>query len=54
MKDRIYEYLDGRSAGSEEIAVEVLKLKGASGMMADKVVEAAVFDDTRFKSINST
>ena len=48
MKDRIYEYLDGRSAGSEEIAVEVLKLKGASGMMADKVVEAAVFDDTRF------
>lgn len=47
MRNRIYEYLEGRCARSEEIAVEVLKLAGASGVVADKIVQAAVSDDTR-------
>ncbi len=48
MKERIGEYLEGRSASSEEIASDVLKLRGAAGVVADKVVAAAVEGDRRF------
>jgi hypothetical protein len=50
MRDRIRRFLEERDTGasSEEIAAYVLKLRGAAGAVADRVVEAAVEGDAQF------
>jgi hypothetical protein len=53
VKDRIYDYLEdlGDPASSEAIASEVLRLKGATGAVADRIVAAAVEADRRFLQV---
>ncbi|MDE2797648.1 MAG: GIY-YIG nuclease family protein [Gemmatimonadota bacterium] len=50
VKDRIYAFLEQRDTGvhAEVLASEALGLYGARGPIADKVVRAAVEDDSRF------
>lgn len=50
VKDRIYDFLEQRDTGvhAEVLAYEALGLHGARGPIADKVVRAAVEDDSRF------
>ena len=50
VKDRIYAFLEQRDTGvqAEVLAYEALGLHGARGPVADKVVRAAVDDDSRF------
>lgn len=50
MTERIYLFLESRPDGatSEEIASSVLNLRGARGVIADKIVAAAVEGDARF------
>lgn len=49
-RDRIHTYLKGHPSGasSEEIAAEVLKLRGGNPGMFERVVGAALQDDARF------
>jgi len=49
-RDRIYAFLEDHETGvrAETLALEVLGLKGARGVIAQKVVQAAVDDDPRF------
>lgn len=55
VKDRIYDFLEqcDTSVHAEVLASEVLGLRGARGPIADKVVRAAVDDDSRFVCDNS-
>ena len=55
VKDRIYAFLEERDTGvqAEVLAYEALGLHGARGSIADKVVRAAVEDDSRFVCDNS-
>ena len=50
VKDRLYVFLEQRDAGvhAEVLASEALGLHGARGPIADKVVRAAIDDDSRF------
>ena len=50
VKDRIYAFLEQRDTGvhAEVLASEALGLHGAHGSIADKVVRAAIDDDSRF------
>ncbi len=50
VKDRIYAFLEQRDTGvhAEVLASEALGLHGARGPIADKVVRAAIDDDSRF------
>ena len=50
VKDRIYAFLEERDTGvqAEVLAYEALGLHGARGPVADKVVRAAIDDDSRF------
>lgn len=55
VKDRIYAFLEQRDTGvhAEVLASEALGLHGARGPIADKVVRAAIDDDSRFACDNS-
>ena len=55
VKDRIYAFLEERDTGvqAEVLASEALGLHGARGSIADKVVRAAIDDDSRFVCDNS-
>ena len=55
VKDRIYAFLEERDTGvqAEVLAYEALGLHGARGSIADKVVRAAIDDDSRFVCDNS-
>ncbi|MCZ6633243.1 MAG: GIY-YIG nuclease family protein [bacterium] len=50
MKERVYSFLADRTEGvpSEEIVAVVLRLQGAKGLVAEKIVKAAVEDDPQF------
>ena len=55
VKDRIYAFLEEHDTGvqAEVLAYEALGLHGARGSIADKVVRAAIDDDSRFVCDNS-
>ena len=50
MRDKIYAYLKSQKAGttSKELVEQVLKIKGASPHISEKLIQTAIAGDRRF------